>query len=146
MKPLKSIEAELADCRKAWKPYANKWRGVSAWCLHHRVHCELLREPPEDRIDYILSEKPEREHAIRFRNFRPVRVKLPSSLAKANAALDIAYAAWDKAYAAGAKAYAAWAKAYAARDKAYAACESELQPLHAQDWPDNSWNGRSIFP
>jgi len=64
---------------------------------------------------------------------------------EARAAFDEATAAYDEARAAYNKACAAYNKAWAAYDEARAACEPELKKLHDQDWPDNTWNGKSIF-
>ena len=70
MKPIKSIEEELADCRKAFAEHPD---AKLVWCCHHTVLVEKLTEPFENRISYILLVKPEEERAARFRNFRPVK-------------------------------------------------------------------------
>ena len=88
-----------------------------AWCCHHTILIEPLTEPAENRIAHILSAKPLNEQAIRLKNFRPVRVTLPAELDKARAEWNKASAEWNK----------------------------ELTALHAQDWPNNTWNGESIF-
>ncbi len=64
---LQSIEKEAAACRKAFKGY----KGRTAIHVHHAVLAEELTEPAENRIAYILSDKPEREQALRLRLFRP---------------------------------------------------------------------------
>ena len=64
---------------------------------------------------------------------------------KMSAAYNKATAAYNKARAAYDKMSAAFGKAWAAFDEARAACEPELKKLHDQDWPDNTWNGESIF-
>ena len=78
-----------------------------------------------ERREYIRTDKPEHERALRLRLLKVVKAPLPPQLAKAyaawakaDAALVKAYAAWVKAYAAWVKADDAWAKAYAARVKA----------------------------
>jgi hypothetical protein len=161
--PLKSIEEECLACEAA---FAAEPDAACAWCCHHDQHLEPLIEPVMMRIAYILSDKPESEEAVRFRNFRPAR-NLPPELAvlavvyrkawaacyKAWAACDKAEAAYDKAWAACYKAWAACDKAEAAYDKAGAACreamaaipEAELKRLHDEDWPDNTWNGTNVF-
>jgi hypothetical protein len=203
--PLKSIEEERLACEAAFAAEPN---AVLVWCCHHEIHLELLREPAERRINYILTDKPEDEQAARFRNFRPAR-NLPPELTalaaafreawaafgeakvacreaaaayhEASAACDEAWAAWRKAkvacdkaatacreaWAACDEAWAAWRKAKVACDKAWAAWreaatayreadtaydtakaaipEAELKRLHDEDWPDNTWNGKSIF-
>ena len=191
MTPLKSTADELADCRRAFEESP---QAKLAWCLHHEVHVEPLTESWQNRINYIAKSKPEAERALRFRNFRPVRVELPAPVAaawaayyqagaalnQAGAALDQAGAAYyqarpaycqakavydqarlayyqakavydqagaalNQARAAFNQARAAFNQARAALDQAQAALEPALPALHQLDWPDNSWNGRSIF-
>lgn len=59
---------EATACRAAWAaaPYAKY--GVH---IHHEAACEVLTEPIENRIAYILREKPEGERALRLRLMRP---------------------------------------------------------------------------
>jgi len=118
---LKSIAEEEADCRAAFVGIA-----VGAFVLHchHNSLLEVLTEPAENRINYILCDKPEVEQALRLRLFRPV------SPEHTGPELDKAYAEWDKAYAEldkaraewdkACKAYAEWGKAGAEWDKARA--------------------------
>src|SRR3990167_10761203 len=68
--PLKSIEEEAADCRAAFVGAAV---GTPVWCCHHERLYEVLEEPAENRIAYILSDKPSFERARRLREFRPVK-------------------------------------------------------------------------
>ena len=126
MKKIKSVETELAACRKAWVEAPD---AKLAWCCHHAVELETLTEPAENRIAYILSCKRKEEQAIRLHNFRPARINLPEAIEKARAEyykvraeLDKAGAEWDKACA-----------------------ELINSNLHDQDWPDNTWNGKDIF-
>ena len=162
---LKSIEEELIDCRAAFAAHPEAKFG---WCIHHEVLFEQIDKESgvEGRIACIMKDKLEGERAIRLRNFRPVRVEIPRELTEARAAynkataaydeataaydearaaFDEATAAYDEARAAYNKACAAYNKAWAAYDEARAACEPELKKLHDQDWPDNTWNGKSIF-
>src|ERR1035438_332496 len=67
--PLKSIEEEKQDCIKAFTDFPSKF----AWGCHHEEHWEELTYGFMDRVNYILSGKPEHEQALRFRNFRPVK-------------------------------------------------------------------------
>ena len=148
---LKSITEEAADCRAAW---ADAPKAKIAHCCHHEVHVEPLTEPAENRIEYILREKPKREQALRLRLFRPWTVRLPKAMQKADAD-------WQKADADRQRAYADWQKAYADRQKAYAdmqKADADWQKAYA-DWqqtpafikehtklfPDCTWNGKSIF-
>ena len=141
---LKSIEEELIDCRAAFAAHPKAKFG---WCIHHDVHVEPIDKVSgvEGRITCIMKDKLEGERAIRLRNFRPVRVELPRELTEASAAKNEARAACREAWAAYVEATAAYNKAWTALDKACAACEPELKKLHDQDWPDNTWNGESIF-
>ena len=135
MTPLKSIEEEKKDCIAAFKACPE---AKFAWCCHHEIHVEFLTESFQKRINYIISDKPESERALRFRNFRPVRVKLSEIIEKA---LADYYKAWDVYI----KARADWNKTWADYEKALRENKEELIKLHNEDWPDNSWNGKSIF-
>ena len=135
------------------KAMKRKARQIWYWHIHHKALCEPLLEPIENRIEFIKAAKPADEVETRLRLMRPVRGKIPVALARAGAALHKAYAAWQKAYAAWHKAYAAWQKAYAALQKAYAALQKAytvalpaLEKLHAQECPNCSWDGKTIFP
>ena len=108
MKPLKTIELELADCRAA---LADSKVGDLVFACHHKVLLEPLTEPAENRIMYFMTQKPEKERAARLRCFRPWVGPVPAELAKPYDERAKAYAAWDKAYAEWDKAYAAWDKA-----------------------------------
>ena len=97
---MRTIEQALNDCRAAWAgvdkvPFVEgkTW----AWNCHHGVEVELLTEPAENRIEYILSKKPTEEQVRRLDNFRPVRSELPKALTEARAALDEAWAAYIEA-------------------------------------------------
>ena len=133
---LKSIEEEAADCRKAFE-------GVPVGALtlhcHHGELGERLIEPAENRIAYILSDKPKTEQALRLRLFRPV----PQALVEADADWQKADADWQKADADWHKADADWQKAYADWQKAYA---EFFDRTHAPLCPDCPWNGSTIFP
>ena len=74
--PLKSIPEERADCIAAFEAHPD---ARHVWNCHHEVICEPLGLEAEtrflsfmDRINYIAARKPEKEQALRFRNFRPV--------------------------------------------------------------------------
>ena len=154
---LKSIEEEAADCRKAFE-------GVPVGALtlhcHHGELGERLIEPAENRIAYILSDKPKTEQALRLRLFRPVPQalveayadwqKADADLHKADADWQKAYADWQKAYADLHKAYADWYKADADWRKADAdwhkAYAEFFDRTHAPLCPDCPWNGSTIFP
>ena len=127
------IQQELAACRAAWAAQPDAKFG---WCIHHEIELELLTETIENRISYILSDKPKHEQALRFLNMRPLSV-VPAELDKAGAELDKARAEWSKAGAELDKACAEWNKACAKWDGKEAA--------HLADVPSHTWNGKSIF-
>ena len=140
-KPILSIEEELAACRKAFQENP---KAKYAWCCHHSILLELLTEPCENRIQYILENKEKKEQAIRFRNFRPLRIELPKEIIKAIAKYEKARAKYDKALA---KYNEACAKCNEACDKLNKALATwtEGNVMFLSDWPDNTWNGKNIF-
>jgi len=114
---LGTIEEELAACRKRFEGVEV---GAFVWCCHHEIELEVLTEPPEKRIDYIMHENSSIERARRLYEFRPVLGKLPAELGKARVEWGKAYAEWGKACAEWNKAYAELGKARVEWDKAYA--------------------------
>ena len=89
---LKSVEEELKDCRDAWEKsrYYKVNRsdyfhgGLVKYGVH--IHHEELAERTvyiEDRIQYILRNKPFEERALRLRLMRPVKVTLYNKYVKA---------------------------------------------------------------
>jgi len=145
---LKSIAEEEADCRAAFVGIA-----VGAFVLHchHNSLLEVLTEPEENRINYILCDKPEAEQALRLRLFRPVSPEHTGpELDKARAELDKAYAELDKARAELDKARAKLDKARAKLDKAraeWAKARAEWAKAghHAAICPGCPWDGTTIF-
>src|ERR1017187_6276709 len=127
------IQQELAACRAAWAAQPDAKFG---WCIHHKIELELLTETIENRINYILTDKPKREQALRFLNMRPFSV-VRAELDKTRAELDKASAEWCKADDELDKARAEWCKAGAEWDGKEAA--------HLADVPSHTWNGTSIF-
>ena len=170
MKPIKSIEEELADCRQAFAEHPD---AKTVWCCHHEVLVEELTDPFEARISYILSDKPEEERAVRFRNFRPVKNEatiarpykdyktatektradyIAATIARPYKDFSAAIAtaqAWKDYRAAVSKTweayYAATAKAVEVYDAAIKLVEKPLVDLLNQEWPDHTWNEGSIF-
>ena len=138
---LGTIEEEAAACRAA---FAGVGVGALAWCIHHGIELEILVEPPEARIEYILTSKVSAERALRLHEMRPVLGKLPIAVVKAYADYDKAYADYVKAYADYDKADADYDKARADYDKARADCASEITALHQSEVPDTTWDGHSI--
>ena len=165
---LNSIAVEAAACRKAFK--GSKIADAVLHC-HHKVLYELLTEPAENRINFILSMKPEHERALRLHLFRPVSKSKITSLTRKHSAIKKADADWQKADADWQKAYADWQKAHADRRKA----DADRQKAYADwqkadaDWQKADadrqkayadlgalihphvckncvWNGKTIFP
>src|SRR5574337_90762 len=69
---LGTIEDEAYACRAAWAAMPDAEYGVH---IHHGFLAEDLSEPIENRINYILSDKPENERALRLRLMRPIPVR-----------------------------------------------------------------------
>ena len=66
------IKKQAAACRKAFKGI--KAGSVVQHC-HHNRWLELLYAEPEERIEFILREKPLLERAERLRLFRPFSIE-----------------------------------------------------------------------
>ena len=66
---LGTIEEEAVACRAAW---AAKPRAKAGVHIHHECAAELLTEPIEARIAYILTQKPKEEQALRLHLMRPI--------------------------------------------------------------------------
>ncbi len=102
-KPIGSINAERADCLKAFARYP---KANYFWCCHHAELFEMPNHPfkimqsVKFRLAFIHTDKEGRERAIRYRNFRPVK---PPGKRKLTA------------------------------------------KLFNEQWPNNTWNGSSIF-
>jgi hypothetical protein len=136
MMNLLSIEEEASACRARC---ANMHIGDICLHLHHKIFAEILKEPIENRISYILSDKPLAEQPLRLRMMGPPiideQVKADAAwlesdaeLQKASPALQKADAELQKADAERQKADAAWLKASAVCLKA----DAELQKADAE--------------
>ena len=156
---IRTIKTEKCNCIKAFK---SRRYPQYAWSCHHEILVEPLLESWQNRVDYIFNHKLEGEQAVRFRNFRPVRVELP---------IEIRYAAknYSVIYADAAKLSELYEKGYdyyghekqtkirAKRDKADKLTNKALdrldrlvkkhykvlKALHDRDWPDNSWRDKT---
>ena len=117
------------------------------WHIHHNILMELLLEPIENRIKYIIENKPKEEIELRLRLLKPVKGKLPTMFIAAREACDKAREAYDKAREAETynEARKAYEKAGEASDEARKACREEIEVLHKLECPDCPWNGKSIF-
>jgi hypothetical protein len=136
---LGTIEEEAAACRARW---AGHGIGTLAAHLHHGIPFELLKEPAERRIAFILSEKAEDEHALRLRCFAPVNLAKFLKLQKAEAALRKGETELRNAIGAR-KAEAAWRKIKTALRKI------SVETPHAKLCPLGEhcpWDGKTIFP
>ena len=123
MKELGTIEEEAAECRKAFEGVEV---GAPVWCCHHERLSEVLDEPAENRITYILTSKDRSEQAIRLREFRPV--KDMAKIAPLDADYEAKIAPLDADY-----------------EAKRATLDADLTALHLAEYPDTAWNGRSIF-
>jgi len=130
-----NIDTEAAACRKACNDLKV---GDVVQHIHHEKWLEILTEPIENRIAFILDNKPIIEQAERLRRMRPFDWKKAyADRQKAYADWQKAYADWQKADADREKAYADWQKADADREKAYADWQKadasqEMIKLHAE--------------
>ena len=141
---LLTIEVEAAECRKAFEGV--EVGAVVKNCHHDRL-LEVLTEPAEARITYILTSKVEGERARRLREFRPWPYPLSAELSKARAE-------WIKADAEYSKAYAEWRNASAELSKAraewrnasaeYRNADAELSKAYAEySKADAEWRNAS---
>jgi hypothetical protein len=122
----KSVEREAAACREAFK---DSQVGDTVWFCHHGIPIEYLTEPAENRIQFILANKPLEQQAARLHWFRPCNVKLPAELAAASEK----WAAADKEWAAAHKEWAAAYKELAAASEKWAAA-SEKWDAASKKW------------
>ena len=158
MKPLLSIPEEAALCRNAWKDMPV---GTMAWHCHHEVLSEALTEPAENRIAYILSDKPEQEQALRLRLFRPAPT-LATALAEYERVVATAWAEYERVKVTALAEYkrvkvtawaeyervkvTAWAEYKRVKAPAWAEYKRVEAPEHAKCCPDCPWDGHTIFP
>ena len=155
---LLTITEEAAACRDAFKGVADN---AAVWLCHHEVLTERLAEPAENRIAYILSDKPEHEQALRLRLFRPApeleaayaeyrRVKGPA-YAEYQRVNGLAYAEYQRvrgpAYAEYVRVNGlAWAEYVRVEGAALADRNATAAKLYVVRFPDSPWNGKTIFP
>ena len=99
------------ECRKACK---ESQPGDVMQHIHHERWLEILTEPVENRIAFILSNKAIPEQVERLRRLRPFEWK------RADAEWERAYAEWERAYAEWERANAEWKRAYAEWERANA--------------------------
>ncbi len=81
------FSAERSECLKRWRDAGAGAVGDLSVLCHHGVLFEKLSEPVENRIDYIINNKPENEVAVRLQWFRPA----PDGVAEAMATAWKAY-------------------------------------------------------
>ena len=137
-RPLGTIEQELADCRAACAAYPD---AQEFFFLHHGVPLERLTEPVQNRIDFILSNKPEGERAVRLRNLRPCKDQVWA--AKQQQERDALYAKQQPEWAAlAAKQRPEWAALAAKQQPEWAALHAIAKVQFDIEWPDNTWNGK----
>ena len=139
------------------------------WHVHHDILVERLIAPVQERIDFIMKNKPKDEIEARLRLLKPVNDQ--NTLTVAGKARDEARAAARKAYdedEAAARAYKAMAPARKARDEAWKAYyeaevmvleaydeaetvarkvyDEAVSRLHKKECYDCPWDGQTIFP
>ena len=161
------IDLATKRCRAAFAKYP---KATFAWCCHHEQLFELLTEPAEARIKYILENKCETERVTRLNNFRPVQDerKFKPALAEYDKVRQTACAEYDKVRQTAWAEYdkvrqTAWAEydkvcqtalaeydkvrqtALAEYDKVYQTARKPFLKLYWQDVPLGTWNGQSIF-
>jgi len=153
----KSIKQETKLCRDAFK---GAKVGDLVWFCHHDTPIEILNELPENRISYILFNKPKVERAIRLHWFRPCKLDLPPELDAARSALDAAQSKLDAArsawntpssnlVAAHPNLNAAQSNLVAARSNLiaiYSEYTDEISALVKLHLPRCPWNGHTLFP
>jgi hypothetical protein len=130
------IPAEASACRAAWKDMPV---GTMAWHCHHEALSEVLTEPAENRIAYILSDKPKHEQALRLRLFRPAPTLAPA-WAEYNRVQVPALAEYNRVNA------PAWAEYNRVNAQAWAEYKRVEAAEHANCCPDCPWDGHTIFP
>ena len=116
---LGTIGQETAACRKA---FAKSKVGDWAWHIHHTELCEEIMESIENRIQCILTVKPEHERALRLRLMRPISKR-------SQKVRDTACAEYEKVCATACAEY-----------------EKVRDTAHSKECPDCTWNGKTIFP
>ena len=140
-----AIRNAAARCRKAFSLHQ---QATHAWCCHHEIFYEPLKEPAENRIKFILENKTESEQVTRLNNFRPVTNQKEFDLRVAD--YDAKRNALREDYDAKCNAlredYEAKRNAlredYEAKRKE---AQSSLMELYRQDVKMGTWNGISIF-
>jgi len=145
------IEKAVAACRKAFPNPRNKaWIGKWAWCCHHSVRLEVLSDPPENRIIYILRHKKIGELVTRLNNFRPVS-EMPERLSRLGAAKAKALKACNKFIDSHrfipTKTALTYSRAYNLYHKAMKTYSISIAigQAHSKDVPKHTWNGKNIF-
>ena len=118
--------------------------------LYWHIHHEILIEETfniQERIDYIRTNKPEKEIPLRLKLMTPVLhpEKLPARFRRASEACFKAWEALGKESEAYYKASKAYYKAGEAYYKALEACVQQIEKLHKEEHPDCQWNGKTIF-
>ena len=141
MNQTEQINAAAALCREA---FVGIPVGHPVWCCHHEKHFEKLEEPAENRILYILLNKPIEERVERLKNFRPF--KNPVLYADYAAKRAPLYADYDAKRAPLDADYAAKCAAlYADYAAKCAPLDADMVKAHKEEWPENTWNGETIF-
>jgi hypothetical protein len=136
-----AINRERVECEKHIKANPDARFYYCHW--HNKeITPVTLSELPMKRVECICTHKPKNQRVLRLRNFRPVLGELPFLIEAGAAWQKAAVAAWREA---AACAVAAWQRADAAWQAICSDHAAEIHEQHNREWPDNTWNGKSIF-
>ncbi len=134
---------------------------ISGYAFH--VHHDILVEyctDYQERVDYIMRNKPRGEMSLRLRLFKMISVdRLPHELLEARVKMgeacqkwDEAYQKWDEARQKLGEAYQKWDEACQKWDEArqkwgeaYQKYLPYLVDLHKELCPNCPWDGETIF-
>ena len=142
----KSISQEAKLCRAAFK---DAKVGDLVWFWHNDTPIEILNDQPENRISYILFNKPKVERAARLHWFRPCKIDLPPELDAALSNLAAACSEWDKWDATYSKRDAAQSNLDATNSAWNVACSKyadEINTLVKLYLPGCPWDDHTLFP
>ena len=124
---------------------------IAVWHGHHNVLISWL-DSIEDRVADIRANKPARELPTRERLMHAVVGELPAEVVTAwhaSKTLWLAYETLWHGYATDCQtsetAWLAFDTAWQAYLTLYRQYLPEIEALHAQECPDCTWNGTSIF-
>jgi hypothetical protein len=110
------------------------------WHVHHDVLMETS-DDIQERVAYILAEKPKDEIPLRLELLREVRGPLPVEYDRARVEWNKALFEYDRALFEYDKARVEWKKALFEYDK----WMDQVDQLHERECPNCPWDGNTIF-